>query len=217
MAKRSLIIFDWDGTLMDSAAQIVRCMQLAADECQVAVPSDAAVRQIIGLGLPEALAELFPQQEVAVHEQVRARYAQHFIAGTGGASQLFAGVPELLDELLGRGHRLAVATGKSRLGLDRVLGLTGLAPAFHATRCADETASKPDPRMLHELLAELGYMPAEAVMVGDTTYDLEMAQRARMPRIGVSYGVHSVADLQRFTPKALVDDIEGLAAALASL
>lgn len=215
--KSELLIFDWDGTLMDSVGQIVHCMKLAAEDEKVVVPPDEAIRSIIGLGLPEALAVLFPEHPVEVHERIRARYAHHFVAGAGGRSQLFPGVQAMLDGLLMRGHRLAVATGKSRLGLDRVLKDTGLTNFFHATRCADETVSKPDPRMLHELLRELKVPAQGAVMIGDTTYDLEMAQRASMPRIGVSYGVHSVASLQRFEPLAIVDTIDALALKLASL
>lgn len=217
MAEPKLVIFDWDGTLMDSASQIVHCMQLAADECKVPIPSDEAVRHIIGLGLPEALAILFPGESEIRHRLIRDRYAFHFVAESGGESRLFPGARELLDDLLARGHLLAVATGKSRLGLDRVLKKTGLTHRFNATRCADETLSKPNPRMLRELLHELKMTAAQSVMIGDTTYDMEMAQLIEMPRIGVSYGVHSVAQLQYYRPLAVVDSISTLAAQLSSL
>lgn len=217
MSKIRVLIFDWDGTLMDSADQIVHCMQLAADECKVEPPSAAAVEAIIGLGLPEALEKLFPDLSPTRRHLIRTRYAWHFVAGTGGESRMFPGAREMLFKLKSRGYRMAVATGKSRMGLDRVLQKTGLNDFFHATRCADETASKPDPLMLEQLLQRFKAQPENALMIGDTTYDLEMAQRIDMPRIGVTYGVHTDADLLLFEPLAIMDDIETLAAWLYSL
>lgn len=217
MPFRKLCVFDWDGTLMDSERQIVHCMQAAAVDAGLVVPGDAAVRRIIGLGLPEAIAELFPDQEGGVRERVRQRYAGHFIAGAGGESRLFPGALDLLADLRRQGWLLAVATGKSRLGLDRVLGATGLQGMFHVTRCADETASKPDPRMLHEILLTLGVDPRGAVMVGDTTYDLEMATRAGVRGIGIAHGVHERDALERHAPVAIVPDLPALATCLAAL
>lgn len=202
---------------MDSERQIVHCMQAAADDLKVVVPEVAAVRHIIGLGLPEAIAQLFPGTPAAEREAIRQAYARHFLSGSGGGSQLFSGARELLDALRAQGWLLAVATGKSRLGLDRVLGETGLSDYFHATRCADETASKPDPRMLRELLDVLGAAPEEALMIGDTTYDLEMAVRASVPRIGVAHGVHDHAALARHAPLAIVPDLHALSSCLATL
>lgn len=203
---------------MDSADHIVRAMQYAADDAGVPTPTDAAVRAIIGLGLPEAIAVVFPHEASAKREQIRQGYAHHFVQGTGGAqSTLFDGVPEMLDRLLSQGHRLAIATGKTRIGLDRVLGGTGLSPLFLATRCADETASKPNPLMLAELLKETGTGVNEAFMIGDTTYDMEMAYRLDMPRVGVSYGVHSVDELNVFSPQRIVDDVKALSAYLTSV
>lgn len=217
MPRPSLFIFDWDGTLMDSERQIVHCMQAAADDLKVVVPAYEAVRGIIGLGLPEAIQQLFPEQDAESREAIRQAYARHFLGGSGGGSQLFPHARELLDELRGGGHHLAIATGKSRLGLDRVLGATGLTNIFHITRCADETASKPDPLMLREILAALGVAPDRALMIGDTTFDLEMAARAAVPSIGLAHGVHAEEDLWRHGPLAIVPDLPALAALIARL
>lgn len=217
MPSPSLFIFDWDGTLMDSERQIVHCMQAAADDLGVVVPAYEAVRGIIGLGLPEAIQQIFPGQDAVSREAIRQAYARHFLGGSGGGSRLFPHARELLDELRGAGHHLAIATGKSRLGLDRVLGATGLTNTFHITRCADETASKPDPLMLREILAGLGVEPGGALMIGDTTFDLEMAARASVPSIGLAHGVHAEADLWRHSPLAIVPDLPALAALIGRL
>jgi len=212
-----LVIFDWDGTLMDSLAQIVRSVKLAALDLGVPEPSDAAARDIIGLGLPEAMQVLFPQVPEVEREALRHRYAHHFVAGVGGHSQPYAGAEALLQQLSGAGRQLAVATGKSRAGLNRVLAHTGWSSYFSATRCADETASKPNPLMLRELLLELRVPLERAVMIGDTHYDLEMAQRLGMPSIGVSYGVHSAERLAEHAPIAICQDMSELASTLAAL
>lgn len=212
-----LVIFDWDGTLMDSLAQIVRSVKLAALDLGVPEPSDAAARDIIGLGLPEAMQVLFPQVPEVEREALRHRYAHHFVAGVGGHSQPYAGAEALLQQLSGAGRQLAVATGKSRAGLNRVLAHTGWSSYFSATRCADETASKPNPLMLRELLLELRVPLERAVMIGDTYYDLEMAQRLGMPSIGVSYGVHSAERLAEHAPIAICQDMSELASTLAAL
>lgn len=202
---RRLFVFDWDGTLMDSVARIVSCLRHAAAEQGLDDLGDARFGDVIGLGLPQAIAQLYPQLDQRGIEQFRDTYAARFVAADAAPSRLFPGALELLDALRERGHWVAVATGKSRRGLDRVLGELGLADRFHATRCADETASKPDPRMLHEIVAELGAEPGRAVMIGDTEYDLEMAARARIRSIGVSHGVHSRERLARHAPARIVD------------
>ena len=207
MSAYKLVIFDWDGTLMDSVAHIVECLQQAATTLEQPVPSIEAARNIIGLGLPEAIAILFPHASPAARESIRQQYAHHFVLGAPDKIQLFDGVRPLLTQLRDAGALLAVATGKSRLGLNRVLAQTGLGDYFVATRCADETASKPHPLMLNELLAHTGIALEEAVMIGDTSYDMEMAQQIAMPRIGVSYGVHSVDVLQSYLPLVIVDNV----------
>lgn len=217
VADFDLVIFDWDGTLMDSIAQIVASVRAAAEDLGVPPPSDAAARDIIGLGLPEAMRVLFPQVPEAEREALRQRYATHFVGGTGGRSQPYAGADQLLQRLQGQQRLLAVATGKSRLGLDRVLAQTGWAERFHATRCADETASKPDPRMLRELLRELNVPVSRAVMIGDTTYDLAMAEALGMASIGVTYGVHAPERLLAHGPLALCSSIDDLAAQLGAV
>lgn len=212
-----LIVFDWDGTLMDSERQIVHCMQRAADDLKLVVPSEDQVRCIIGLGLPEALLRLFPLYDRPTRERIRQAYARHFVAEAGGRSEMFPGAMDLLEDLRSQGYLLAVATGKSRLGLNRVLEQQGMLDFFDVTRCADETASKPDPRMLNEILVSLSVFSRETIMIGDTTFDLEMASRASVPSIGIGHGVHSVAELQKHKPLTIVPDIPGLAGYLSSL
>ena len=207
MPAYKLAIFDWDGTLMDSVAHIVDSMQQAAQVLGEPVPSVSEVRHIIGLGLPEAIALLFPHASLSTREEIRQQYAKHFLAHSASKSELFTGAQSLLDQLQQQGYLLAIATGKSRLGLDRVLSQTGIGHYFVATRCADETASKPDPLMLRQLLAYTGSSAEQSVMIGDTSYDMEMAQALKMPRIAVSYGVHSKDMLQSYQPLAIVDSI----------
>ena len=196
-----LIIFDWDGTLIDSAPMIIGAMQRAADELRMPSCSDDEVKEIIGLGLPEAIKSLFPHASDDERATIREIYARHFIDMDNQApASLFPGVADTLAHLHAQGHTLAIATGKSRRGLDRVLQNSGLAPFFHGTRCADETRSKPDPLMLHELLHELSAHLDNAIMVGDTEYDMAMAKNAGMRRVAVSYGVHALERLQRYDP-----------------
>lgn len=202
-----LVIFDWDGTLMDSVGQIVESLLAAAAQYEIDLTADAAAN-IIGLGLPEAMTVLFPQHP-HLHTALQAAYAAHYVPRSQ-QTRLFDGVEALLKQLQQQNVLLAVATGKSRAGLDRVLADSGIAAYFSVTRCASETRSKPHPQMLQEILAVTGVAAADAVMVGDTSYDLEMAQRIAMPRIGVSYGVHSAARLQQYQPVAVVADVAEL-------
>ncbi len=202
-----LIIFDWDGTLCDSTGNIVAAMRSAAAELDGEQPTEAAVRDVIGLGLPEAMAQLFPRREAAFRERMQLRYREHYLELERNPSALYPGARETLAELRGRGHYLAVATGKGRRGLDRVLNGHGMGDYFDASRCADETRSKPDPLMLHELLTEMDTSSAEAVVVGDSEYDLAMAAAARVAGVGVSYGVHSAERLRVHDPVAVVDSL----------
>ncbi|MFC3903526.1 HAD-IA family hydrolase [Acinetobacter marinus] len=207
MQNIDLIIFDWDGTLFDSVGQIVRSLQFAAQQFQQPLLDDDA-KSVIGLGLPEVMQRLFPQVP-ELHEQILTDYAQHYVANSG-SDVWFDGVAELLDVLKAQGKLLAVATGKSRKGLDRVLAQTQSEDIFVATRAASETRSKPDPSMLQEILNVTGVPADRALMVGDTSYDLEMAQKINMPRVGVSYGVHAVEVLERFAPVAIVGSVAEL-------
>ncbi len=205
-----LFIFDWDGTLSDSAGKIVRCMQRAADEVGLRVPGEDAVKNIIGLGLPEAIQALFPHETSHAVERLRASYAEHFIGDEEKDSPFFPGVLDTLATLREQGHQLAVATGKSRRGLDRIFQSMRLEGFFHGSRCADETASKPHPLMLHQLLEEFSVPAEECVMIGDTEYDMDMARRVLMPRIAVSYGAHHLDRLRPFEPELCLDHFPDL-------
>ena len=204
-----LIIFDWDGTLCDSAGEIVVAMQEAADLHRLPSPSEEAVRNIIGLSLPVAIGQLFPMLEDALIEAVAESYSERFRAHAQ-ESRLYDGAEETLEGLLDRGYQLAIATGKSRRGLDRVLNSLDMADWFHASRCADETRSKPHPQMLEEILLECRRAPAEAVMIGDTEYDLEMASLAGVPSVGVSFGMHETQRLEAHDPVAIIDALPEL-------
>lgn len=205
--RYELIIFDWDGTLMDSVSRIVSSMQAAALEAEWGELETAAVQDIIGLGLPEAIEQLCPGIGPVQAERLRQRYAYHFVEADLTPMSLFDGVAEGIARLRSRERqRLAVATGKSRRGLDRIFADTGSGAWFHASRTADETCSKPDPRMLSELLDELSMPVERAVMVGDTEYDLEMARALGMDRVAVTYGVHAPARLHASQPIFVAKD-----------
>lgn len=195
-----LLIFDWDGTIIDSEATIIGSMQSAALDLCIDVPEDTAVRNIIGLGLPEAIRMLYPDQGDDLVLAMRDRYVKHFLSADPTRSSLFPGVRDTLERLHNEGYRLAVATGKSRRGLNRVLSDTGLGPLFEISKCADETASKPDPYMLEEILLVTDVDPRRALMIGDTEYDLEMGQRAGVDTVAVSYGAHHIDRLSRWNP-----------------
>ncbi|WP_421194135.1 HAD-IA family hydrolase [Aeromonas jandaei] len=211
-----LAIFDWNGTLMDSVGRIVACVQGAARDCELAVPSPDQIRQIIGMSLDVAMSRLFPlcsDSGTAIDERQIATlidcYRHHYLHDAT-PSPLFAGAGELLHDWRSRGLQLAVATGKSRRGLDRVLDETGLRPLFVTSRGADEARSKPDPLMLEQILAELGLSPRQAVMIGDSVHDMAMAEAIAMPRIGVTWGVDSSEALSRYEPVAVVDSMTAL-------
>lgn len=209
-----LVVFDWDGTLCDSVVRIVLAMQAAARDCGVKVPSDEEVRHIIGLGLPQAMEVLFPDTP-SRHLDLAKAYSRHFSESQALPDvALFPGVADLLVELKDAGATLAVATGKSRRGLNRVLSELGMEGLFAHTRCADETRSKPHPLMLQELLEEAWISVEQAVMVGDSIYDLAMAEQAGMSSVGVTYGVHTREQLLPHKPLAIVDNVGGLRSAL---
>lgn len=205
-----MIIFDWDGTLCDSVSHIVRGVQAAAREMALPVPSDEAAADIIGLALPQAMATLFPEVSEARRLELIEGYSRHYIANEEDPPQLFPGAMETLQSLKAGGRELAVATGKSRRGLDRILEKLGMTGFFDATRCADETRSKPHPLMIHEIMEERGVSAERVVMVGDTEYDLEMASNAGVVSVGVSFGVHSIERLEAHAPVAIVDSLPQL-------
>jgi phosphoglycolate phosphatase len=184
-----LIAFDWDGTLFDSTAIITRCIQLAVGDVGGAVPSDRDASYVIGLGLMEALAHAAPDVPKDKYPELGARYKHHYVQHQNDIS-LFAGVLPMLDALKQRQHLLTVATGKSRRGLDEALKAVELRGVFDGSRTADETAGKPHPLMLQELMAEFGVPPERVLMIGDTTHDLQMAVNAGCASVGVSYGAH---------------------------
>lgn len=184
-----LIAFDWDGTLFDSTAIIVRCIQEAVRDVGGTAPSDRDAAWVIGMGLMEALAHAAPHVPPEKHPELRRRYGYHYARHQNDLS-LFEGVLPMLEDLRARGHLLAVATGKSRRGLDEVLHTVSLRGMFDGSRTADETAGKPHPLMLQELMAEFGVPPERLLMIGDTTHDLQMARSAGCASVGVSYGAH---------------------------
>jgi phosphoglycolate phosphatase len=208
-----LVIFDWDGTVMDSVAKIVNCMHQSARVCGVVCPTDEAVKNIIGLSLEQAVTVLFPQQS-HLHADLIAGYKHQYKHLDNTPTPLFADVEQTLAALKNRGVLLAVATGKSRVGLERLLDETQLRDYFVATRTSDDALSKPAPDMLLQLLDELNISHDDALMIGDTKIDMAMAKAANIDRLGVTMGVHNAQQLNEFTPIATVDSYQQLAARL---
>ncbi|MEY3202420.1 MAG: hypothetical protein RIR70_1970 [Pseudomonadota bacterium] len=205
MSRRfELIVFDWDGTLMDSAGHIARAIQAAARDVGLPEPSDERARHVIGLGLHEAIAHALPEAREEDVPHIAARYKHHYLARDAEIS-LFAGTHEMIGHLFDEARLLAVATGKSRAGLNRALQETGLKHRFHATRCVDECHSKPHPQMLLELMEELGVAPSATLMIGDTTHDLNMANNAGVAALGVTFGAHPVEELRSAKPLACLN------------
>ncbi|MEF7614693.1 HAD-IA family hydrolase [Aquincola sp. MAHUQ-54] len=194
-----LIAFDWDGTLFDSTALIVQCIQGAARDIGVAVPSDADAAYVIGLGLQDALQHCVPGLSADRYPELGNRYRHHWFSRQHEVV-LFPGTLEMLQALKARNHWLTVATGKGRRGLDEALAHSGLSAMFDGTRTADRTASKPNPLMLLELMREFGVEPERTLMIGDTTHDLQMAVNAGTPCVAVSYGAHEPAAFEAFDP-----------------
>lgn len=207
-----LLIFDWDGTLADSIGRIVEAMRVAANLCDLAIRDDFAIKGIIGLGLPEAIGTLYPDISPSQMAVFREHYAQSYIALEAEPSPLFEGVVQSLEAFRVQGYQLAVATGKSRRGLDRVLSAHGWQDYFEITRAADETASKPDPLMLHEILRHCGVAPEQALMIGDSSFDLLMARNACMDSVAVGYGAQSLASLREFEPRLAIESFPELRA-----
>lgn len=202
--KYKLVIFDWDGTVMDSIARIVASLQSAAQACQVPVPNVEEAKSIIGLSLPVAMSQLFPEYQHK-HDALAAQYKDQYVNKNDIETPLFEGVESLLKKLTAQGCLLAVATGKSRKGLDRLLALTGLADYFVITQTADEAESKPSAQMLSNILAHTGISPKDAIMIGDSKLDLQMANNIDMDSIGVTFGVSHRDELAVYDPIATVD------------
>jgi phosphoglycolate phosphatase len=214
LPRYKLVIFDWDGTLMDSADKIVNCMQLAAKQCDMPIPTYEEVGHIIGISLKPAIMQLFSITDSELGDRLVQAYKEAFVSVDVTPCPLFPDVEKLLSNLKTAGCTLAVATGKARRGLDRAWKQTNTGVFFSASRTADEAQSKPSPDMLLQLLDELGFEASDAVMIGDTTYDMQMAKTIGMDRIGVSYGVHAQVHLEALEPVALVHSIKELQAAL---
>lgn len=217
MAKRyELIVFDWDGTLMDSTGAIVASIKAAATDLGIEPPSDERASHIIGLGLIDALRHALPDLPQDRYQAVAERYRHHYLS-RDGELLLFDGAAALIDELGQGGYMLAVATGKTRKGLDRAFEVSGLGPRFHASRCADECHSKPHPQMLEELMDEFGVGPEATLMIGDTTHDLLMARNAGVAALGVAYGAHPRESLEAQAPLFCAANVAELAAWLRRL
>nr|WP_263869033.1 HAD-IA family hydrolase [Pseudomonas sp. TMW22090] len=200
-----MLIFDWDGTLADSIGRIVEAMHVASERSGFELRDDFAVKGIIGLGLPEAIRTLYPDISEGQLIAFRGYYADHYIAAEAVPSPLFEGVLESMEAFRAEGYHLAVATGKARRGLDRVLKAHGWEKYFDITRAADETASKPHPLMLEQILAYCEVRPEQALMVGDSSFDLQMARNAGMASVAVSYGAQSIEALKLFEPRLAID------------
>ena len=210
-----LIAFDWDGTLFDSTQIIVRCIQEAVRDVGGTVPSNEAAGYVIGLGLKQALAHAAPDVPPEKYPLLGERYQHHYALHATDLS-LFDGVLPMLAALKDKGHKLAVATGKSRRGLDDSLKSVALKGLFDASRTADETAGKPHPKMLHELMTHFSLPPERVLMIGDTTHDLQMAVNAACPSVGVSYGAHEPASFAVLQPLHIAHSVSDLHAWLLS-
>lgn len=195
-----LIIFDWDGTLVDSIDWIVHCIQTAARRHDCRVPEVQDVKDIIGLSIENAVETLFPELDHELRHKITADYGQSFFSKQISRDDLFPGVYEMLHDFKQQGLRLAVATGKKSSGLAQAIAGTGVAELFCTTRCSDQTASKPDPLMIDEIVAELGVAKQRTLMVGDSIHDLQMALNAQVASIAVTCGAHSAEVLQQYQP-----------------
>lgn len=200
-----LIVFDWDGTLMDSVARIVASMRAAITDLVLPQRTEVELRNVIGLGLREALTMLYPEENAQILGELTERYRHYYLYADPTPAELFTGMKSLLTTLNDRGYYLAIATGKSRTGLTQALEKTAVGGDFHTTRSAEETISKPHPRMLEEIMTELGVAPAATLMIGDSVYDIQMAHNAGAKAVAVCYGVHERPRLAQMQPLACLD------------
>lgn len=214
--KYQLLVFDWDGTLMDSVQRIVDCFQMTFAQCNLQEPVARDIKQTIGLPLADGVEKLLHNDHLHMIPTLVDRYRDIWLGGTLPLSPLFSGVPAMLKDFANEGYTLAVATGKSRVGLERDMGESGIADLFQHTRCAQETRAKPHPEMLHEIMEAAGVAPEKTLMVGDTTMDLEMANNAGADGVGVTTGGHPEEQLLGANPVACFNDITLLTAHLAA-
>jgi phosphoglycolate phosphatase len=205
-----LLVFDWDGTLMDSERQIVACMQAAIEAMDLEYRDEEAIKNIIGLGLHEAVSRLYPGSNDDMHRAMANKYREYYLSDSVATAELFGGVCDMLNRLEAKQHFLAVATGKGRAGLNHAMQSTCCKDMFHVTRTADETRSKPHPQMLEEIIDFVGVSPAQTLMIGDTEYDIAMAHNAGVSALAVSYGVHRKDRLLAQQPLACVDSVQEL-------
>ena len=210
MARQfQLLVFDWDGTVIDSAGLIVSSIQRACADLNLPIPSTRDSSYVIGLGMKDSMQHLLPKLAERDYPPFMERYRYHFLSRDHEAP-LFDGMKDLLDELEQAGHWLAVATGKNRVGLERSIEQTGIGKRFHTTRCADESFSKPNPAMLFDVMDSLGIAKENTLMIGDTSHDLLMAQNAGVAAVAVSYGAHDADELLALNPLACVDSVASL-------
>lgn len=218
MKHFSLLVFDWDGTLVDSIDRIVTSLQFASKQTVNIKLGETQARDVIGLGLMEAIEKLHPELDALQHSDelnnIADAYRQHYLHDNTVPAPLFNGVNDLLDELRDDGYTLAISTGKSRTGLDQSINEHKLAEYFSTTRCAGENKSKPHPEMLHEIIQELNFSAKQTLMIGDSEHDLKMANNANMQSIGVTHGVHDAATLNKHNPLTCLTDITELPAYL---
>ena len=207
MQDVKVVIFDWDGTVMDSIGKIVNSVRIAAERLSLPVPSEHAAKQIIGLSLDPAFKTLFPNSSATERELLSEHYKDVYSNVDRTPTPLFDGAEHVFNSLRHRGYQLAVATGKARRGLDRMFAETKTGHHFVTSRCSDEAQSKPHPQMLEHILTELQLTPQQAVMIGDSRYDLMMAHSIGMPRIGVTHGVHGHSEFAPFAPHAVIDNL----------
>jgi len=214
MKPYPLLVFDWDGTLVDSIERIVTSLQFASKQAMTVEVSETQAKNVIGLGLVEAIAKLHPELDKQADnqelEQIADAYRQHYLYDNPVPAPLFSGVTNLLHELRSNDYTLAISTGKSRRGLQQSIDEHKVADYFSVTKCADENKSKPHPEMLHEILQELNFNNEQALMIGDSEHDLHMASNAKVKSIGVTHGVHNAETLEKFKPLICLNNIQEL-------
>lgn len=214
MKNFPLLVFDWDGTLVDSIERIVTSLQHASKQAVSIDVTETQAKNVIGLGLLEAIIKLHPQLDKQIHneelERIADAYRQHYLYDNDVPAPLFTGVNDLLDELKNKDYTLAISTGKSRAGLDRSIDEHKVAKYFSTTKCAGENKSKPHPEMLHEILQELNFNYSQTLMIGDSEHDLKMANNANIQSVGVTHGVHDAKTLEKLNPLTCLNDITDL-------